>query len=594
MIIFIILSFFLYGQYLSPINLEQINSSNDDLGLVYNHTTQKYYFHSNRNSSNKNGLSKIYYFDNINSSEAIFLNNSINISNKNVSYISFDKNNNAIFSKFSSYKRQSYLNLFHSDYYKQSWGKGNSIKELNGDYFISQSTISKDNSFMIFVSDMDTENGDTDLYITYRNELNQWDKPIALSELNSNGNEITPCLVGNDTLLFASNGQGGAGGFDIFISKRVLGKWQRPIPMVDLNSTYDDSDAFSTGGDTIFFSSNRIGGKGGYDIYYTYKPSDFSEDDNLDDLEIHLSSFVSNINVKTQSKVSYKTIYPYIHYDANEIDFNNSFAKRNTETLKAIANYIRKGNEIELNIWTKSELEKDNEKNSKFIFDNRVTEIINYLKDNFKIDESKINVNYTYSKSDKNYIYFFSESDFLESMVESDKKVTVEPSNFIFQLDINKKEVIDKFELEMSINGKVKKQLSIGNKLPINSKIELTNYTDEISGSDSLNIHLTIFSRNNTLKKDYIYSITNSYEKIKEDLSSNINFYLISSSDISNDNFYYQIIDKVKSRYKKNDLILESSFLIDDVIYEIEKKSDLKITHKLNDNLGKEIIIKEK
>ncbi len=589
MIIFVFFSFLLYGQYSNPINLQSINSSEDDLGLVYNTSTNKYYFHSNRQ-----GSFKFFSFNDIESDNAISLNNAINNSNKNVSYISFDKDNNAIFSKFNNYKRQSYLNLFQSNYYKQSWGKGKSIEGLIGSFFISQSTISKDNNFIIFISDMDSELGDTDLYIAYRNDLNEWEKPIPLSELNSTGNEITPSLIGNDTLFFASNGQGGTGGYDIFMSKRVLGKWQRPVPMNELNSIYDDSDPFAVTTDTIYFSSNRVGGKGKYDFYYVFKDIENKKEENLEDFDIFLSSFVSNINVKTQSKIKQKAIYPYIHYDKNEIDFHNSFEKRNIETLKAVADYIRKGNNIELNIWTKSELEKDNEKNSKFIFDNRVDEILNYLKSNYKIDKSKINVNYTYSKVEKNYIYLFSKSDFLETMVEYDKSVKIEPSNFVFQLDIKQKEKVDKFELEMSINGKIKKQLSIGSQLPINSKIELDNFSKEISGSDSLNIHLTIFSNNQILKKDYNYSVTNSYEKIKEDDEQYLSFYLITTSDILNDSFYSQIIKRIESKFSKKYLIFESSYQIDDLIYKIENTSGLKITHKMNDNLGKEILVKLK
>lgn len=58
---------------------------------------------------------------------------------------------------------------------------------------------------------------------------------------------------------------------DLFLARIVNGKLSSPRPLTELNDPkYDDTDpAYSQDGTKIFFSSNRKGGKGGFDIYYS-------------------------------------------------------------------------------------------------------------------------------------------------------------------------------------------------------------------------------------------------------------------------------------------------------------------------------------
>lgn len=60
---------------------------------------------------------------------------------------------------------------------------------------------------------------------------------------------------------------GGAGGYDIWISRRVDGRW-RPAQPVSFNSPGRDFDpAFSADGRTVYFCSDRRGGIGGDDVW---------------------------------------------------------------------------------------------------------------------------------------------------------------------------------------------------------------------------------------------------------------------------------------------------------------------------------------
>lgn len=587
MIFIYIFTLFLHCEYSNPINLEGLNSKDNEFGLRYNYYEDMFYFHSDRS-----GKSKFYIFNNIGNNNVEYLNNSINNLNENVSYITFLNKEKAIFSKFNEYKRQSYLNLYLSNYYKQAWNKGLEISELNNNNFISQPSISPDQKFMIFVSDMDSENSDTDLYISYINELGEWDSPILLSEINSEGNEITPFLLSPDSLLFASDGQGGQGGFDIFISKKILGKWQRPHPIKSVNTIYNETDPFIKD-DTLIFSSDRIGGKGKYDFYLSINNNSNGKSIDLSELDVSFSTYVSNINVKTQSKYKEQSIYPYIHYDADETDFNNSFYERNTNTLEQIAKFIKLGNSIEIACWTKSEIEEESQQNSKYINDKRILFIQQYLKNNFNIDNAKININYYYSKVAKNYIYFYSKDKFLEYSKESDLKISIEPSSLIFKLDVEPKNVIGNFNIEIKINNKPSKQIMVGKELPLNSKIDLQKFDTELSKSDSLIVILNMFSsENNIISKEYLYTINNSYEKIKEEEKNALRFFLISTEDIEDEKIIENLLRKIENKFNQEKLIIESSFDINNLILKLKEKSKFNFIYRKNDNLGKEIIIK--
>ncbi len=76
----------------------------------------------------------------------------------------------------------------------------------------------------------------------------------------------------NDTLFFASNKPGGFGGLDLYYSiKLPNGKWAVPINMgSEINTMYDENyPRFSNDGGLFFFSSKGHNSMGGYDIFTT-------------------------------------------------------------------------------------------------------------------------------------------------------------------------------------------------------------------------------------------------------------------------------------------------------------------------------------
>lgn len=110
--------------------------------------------------------------------------------------------------------------------------------------------------------------GGYDLYVSYLND-GVWSYPANLGEsVNTPGNEITPFFDGK-VLMFASDYHQGLGGFDIFKCTVNNGAWEYPENMGrGVNSPADDYfPATPDMNDDIYFSSNRLGGRGKDDIY---------------------------------------------------------------------------------------------------------------------------------------------------------------------------------------------------------------------------------------------------------------------------------------------------------------------------------------
>lgn len=73
-------------------------------------------------------------------------------------------------------------------------------------------------------------------------------------------------------LFFASNRPGGFGGYDIYYSKNEgSGKWSVPMNLGGkINSAFDEMNPFALNDSLLYFSSNGRVGYGGADIYYSY------------------------------------------------------------------------------------------------------------------------------------------------------------------------------------------------------------------------------------------------------------------------------------------------------------------------------------
>jgi len=72
---------------------------------------------------------------------------------------------------------------------------------------------------------------------------------------------------GRTALWFSRNRPGGPGGYDIWMSQRAAGGWRPPQPAPFDTPSRDFDPAFSRDGRFVYFASDRPGGAGGDDLY---------------------------------------------------------------------------------------------------------------------------------------------------------------------------------------------------------------------------------------------------------------------------------------------------------------------------------------
>ncbi len=109
-------------------------------------------------------------------------------------------------------------------------------------------------------------------YSTYNRETNSW-TPITKfpKEINTSKSWQTfgSLSKNGDTLYFSSNREGGFGGFDIWMSVKLSAGWSSPINLgKNINTPFDEIAPFLTeDGKQLFFSSNGHKTMGGFDIF---------------------------------------------------------------------------------------------------------------------------------------------------------------------------------------------------------------------------------------------------------------------------------------------------------------------------------------
>ncbi len=130
-----------------------------------------------------------------------------------------------------------------------------------------------------YTSDAD---GDFNIYMLERDPLikietwlnSVWEAPLKVNVLNSAGNDKCPFIF-RKIMVFASDRDGGFGGFDLYYSRFKNGNWETPVNMGSKINTSSDEYRPILSGDENFtnmflmFSSNRPGGLGGFDLYFT-------------------------------------------------------------------------------------------------------------------------------------------------------------------------------------------------------------------------------------------------------------------------------------------------------------------------------------
>lgn len=157
--------------------------------------------------------------------------------------------------------------------YKAFIGADNSIskpekfKNEKFKYAIAYPTLSFDGKFLLFASDAPGGFGGWDLYRAEFSSAGFTNIQNLGEKVNSAGDELYPYLLNDSIIFYATDGQGGLGGFDIYSKNLRDGNEYARNLGFPINSNSDDYGIYFETGLSGYFTSNRDGGMGSDDIY---------------------------------------------------------------------------------------------------------------------------------------------------------------------------------------------------------------------------------------------------------------------------------------------------------------------------------------
>ncbi len=284
-------------------NLQEFNSSYDDYNVGLNQLAggSPIIFSSNRKSSGgqfdleQGGLA--FTFDQTNGifeMEASMLNNEF--LERLINKAQTTRNDFGPFRFFSSVDGFEYmvlssvnalgnLDLF---YLKNRPIYSTTLPDIEGPFAIKLFNTATDDAYFCLDINQDSayftsnRNGSFDIFVHTRpaeTEMSTWfNQEFVASSLveGVSGPEDDKCpMVFRRVMVFASNRPGGLGGFDLYYSIFKNGNWNSPVNLGPGINTSSDEYRPVIGYHPDFnnyflmFSSSRPGGKGGFDLYFT-------------------------------------------------------------------------------------------------------------------------------------------------------------------------------------------------------------------------------------------------------------------------------------------------------------------------------------
>jgi Tol biopolymer transport system component len=152
------------------------------------------------------------------------------------------------------------------------WGTPD-VAPFSGRYSDADPFITPDGSQLYFISRRPAEGKqgqDTDIWRVERTPSG-WSEPRNLgAPINSEGDEWYPTLSRDGTLYFGSNRPGGKGSTDLYRSRRIDGRYAPPENLGDaVNTPADEFEPYVTPDESclFFMAGGRPDGRGGSDLF---------------------------------------------------------------------------------------------------------------------------------------------------------------------------------------------------------------------------------------------------------------------------------------------------------------------------------------
>ena len=234
---------------------ETINTFGAELNFVQINDSVAFYTSINDNNGYQ---SSVYFTKNSNGKWLKGKYSKYNSESFNTGDISFSSNRKIVFS-ICDFENSCDLVILKND----KFSKLESINNKGNNNVQSHLIKHKNQEVLYFVSDREDGFGGMDIWLSIIDENGNFGVPINAGErINTPSDEITPFFNPyENTLYFSSNRKGGLGGFDVYKSSGKLNLWTKTSNVKHFNSKDDEMYLSFYSKDKGYFSSNRKGAK---------------------------------------------------------------------------------------------------------------------------------------------------------------------------------------------------------------------------------------------------------------------------------------------------------------------------------------------
>ena len=188
-------------------------------------------------------------------------------------------------------------------------------ENINTEFIETSASITPNGNKLYFVSDRFKRNhGQKDIFVS-NFIANKWGFTLNLGKIiNTEYDEIFVTMHSDGkTLFFASNCEESMGGYDIFMTKKINGRWTKPVNLGYPINTINDEFQFvlSANGRTAYLTSNRDGEKGEKDIYVVDMQNYFKQNIDIkkDNLAIVKGSVLNTQQQALSASITIKDLY---------------------------------------------------------------------------------------------------------------------------------------------------------------------------------------------------------------------------------------------------------------------------------------------